>query len=76
MKKEQSISEILTSPSYEEAKERLSKEIQNPRAVAVRNKVKDPFKKSLQEKVEVKNFKKEVGKSKNHKFKTLIHATF
>ena len=76
MKREQSISEILASPSYEEAKERLAKEIQNPRFVAVKNRVKDPFKQSPEDKLAIKDLKKEVGKSKNHTFKTLIHATF
>lgn len=31
------------------------------------------FRKSVAERAEIKMHKKEVGKSKNHKFKTLVH---
>lgn len=34
------------------------------------------FKKSLQEKFSVYGFKKELGKSKNHKFKTILKGSF
>lgn len=75
-KKEQTINDIMNSSERKNNHAILQKEIQQPKLVAVRSVVKDPFKKTDEEKTQVANFKKDLPKTKNYKFTTITHQSF
>jgi ERCC4-related helicase len=75
-KKEQTLNDIMNSSERAMNYAALQKEVQQPKLMAVKSPIKDPFKKTDEEKTQVANFKKQLPKTRGYKFSTYLHQSF